>query len=154
MPFILTEKREGITQQLTIRLTTAYRKEINDQANSFSEIHTNDDFNKHNRLKQLIGSEVTEEIKNELTVEIDNIIIAKCTENFKVSLWLKGLIQSIPFDLINKEFLKCDNETKISILKKIALAEQFEFLKNFTQQNTCILQTITITSQTTAEPLL
>ncbi len=136
LPFILTEKKEGITQQLTSLITTAYRKEINKQANSFSEIHTNDDFNKHNRLKQVIGSEVTVEIKNELTVEIDNIIVAKCTENFKVSLWLKGLIQSIPFELINKEFLKCDNEIKISILKKIALAEQFELLKNYHQQNT------------------
>lgn len=136
LPFILTEKKEGITQQLTIRLTTAYRKEINEQANSFSEIHTNDDFNKHNRLKQLIGSEVTEEIKKELTLEIDNIIVAKCTENFKVSLWLKDLIQSIPFDLIIKEFLKCDSEAKMSILKRNALAEQFELLKNYNQQNT------------------
>ncbi|MEJ7677820.1 MAG: hypothetical protein WKG06_08125 [Segetibacter sp.] len=45
------------------------------------------------------------------------------------------LIQSIPFDLIDKKFLKCDNENKISILKRIALAEQFELLKNYNQQN-------------------
>lgn len=135
LPFILTEKKDAIAQQLIITLTTAYRKEINEQANSFGEIHTNDDFNKHNRLKQLIGSEVTEKLKNELTVEIDSIIVAKCTENFRVSLWLKGLIQNISFDLINKEFLKCDNEIKISILKKTALAEQFELLKNYHQQN-------------------
>jgi len=135
-PFILTEKREGIVQQLTIRLTTAYRNKINEQANSFSEIYTDADFYKHNRLKLLIGSEVTKKIKNELTLEIDNIIVAKCTESFKVSLWLKGLIQSIPFDLIIKEFLKCVSETKILILKRIAIAEQFELLKNYNQQNT------------------
>lgn len=88
LPFILSQKKETIAQQLITELTTAYRKEIIEQANSISEIHTKDDFNKYNGLKQLIGNEVTEEIKNELTAEVDNIIVAKCTENFKVSLWL------------------------------------------------------------------
>jgi hypothetical protein len=138
LPFILSEKKEQITQQLLIALTTAYRKEINEQANSFSEINTDYDFNKHNKLKQLIGSEVTEEIKNELTLEIDNIIVAKYTENFRFRQWLKGLMQSIPFDLVNKEFLKWDKGTKISILKKIDLTEQFELLKNYHQQSTFV----------------
>ena len=75
LPFILTQKKEDITQQLIITLTNAYRKEITEQVSSFGEIHTNNDFNKYNALKQLIGNDVTKEVKNKLTVEIDNIIV-------------------------------------------------------------------------------
>jgi cold shock CspA family protein len=136
LPFILTNKKEVIAQQIKNFLTNAYRKEILDKVNSISEINTQEDLVKWKRFKNLIGIEVSEEIKNELAVEIDNIILTKCSENFKISLWLDGNIQSIPFDLINKEFMTCESKTKVSILKKITLLEQFELLKNYNLQNT------------------
>ena len=134
--FIYSDRKDLLIQNLKLQFDLAYLNEIVAISSTYGTIETEADFNKYNLLKQKVGKELDIQSKNSIFEKLNEIIVLNCSESFKVSLWLKGLIKDIPFDSIKIKFLKCDSETKISILKRIALAEQFELLTNYHQQNT------------------
>lgn len=106
---------------------------IKSQAISFGNINNIEDFNKYNTLKELLEFE-TDETKSNFIQKINELIIAKGSENFKVELWLYGIIENIPFELIENEFLSCDDKIKTLVLEKLSLTEQFNLLKVFKAQ--------------------
>ncbi len=129
------EKRK---YQLDILYAERIEVTLTKQANQLDLIRNNDDYNKYNRLLQLIPSQFTDNVKNKITKAINNIITLKCSDEFRSELWLKGLIEEMPFEYVSKYFFDKDTQIdkRISILSKLQTNKQFELLKKYSDEYT------------------
>jgi cold shock CspA family protein len=111
--------------------------EIIEQANKLQPIKNDNDFYSYNRLKPLVSDYISEEEKTNINEAINKIIVEKCSEEYKPELWIKGIINTAPFEFIIKTFLQAEtqNEKRIIILSKLDSAQQLELLKTFVLNN-------------------
>lgn len=112
--------------------------ELTEKANQLDTIRNSDDFNNYNRLLQLIPNQFTDTDKIKVTKAIHKIIAQKCSNEFKTELWIKGIIEDVPFDFVSKYFLDKETqaEKRISILIKLQTDKQFELLKKYSDEYT------------------
>jgi cold shock CspA family protein len=112
--------------------------ELTEKANELNTIKNDNDFNNYNRLLLLIPKHFNENLKNKITNEIHNIISKKCDEDYKVNLWIKNIIENVPFELVSKYFHDhyTQTENRVSILIKLQSEQQFELLKKYSNDFT------------------
>lgn len=128
--------REKRKLQLNDLYTQKITSELLEQANELGIIKTTDDFNNYNRLLQLIPSQIDDENKDKISKTIYKKIALKCSEEFKPDLWIKGIIEEVPFEFISKMFLDTNtqSEKRISILSKLQIDKQLELLKFYSNE--------------------
>lgn len=127
------EKRK---HQLDRSYVQKIETELTEKTNQLDTIRNIDDFNNYNRLLQFIPNQFTLDDKSKITEAIHKIIAQKCSDEYKVELWVKGIIKETSFDLITKYFLDKDTQTgkRISILTKLETNNQFELLKKYSDE--------------------
>jgi len=108
------------------------------QANESSPVNTDNDFNNYNRLRSQIPSELGENEKANVNKELDRVLVEKCSEQYKPVLWIKGIMQEVPFEYILKTFLSSESnkDRRVAILKKLNLSEQLESLSRYSESYT------------------
>lgn len=136
LEFESENEREKRKSQLDNLYAQQITTELTEQANKLDTIRTNDDFNNYNRLLQLVPSKFADDDKNKIKNVIHKIIAQKCSAEFKPELWIKGIIDEAPFELVSKIFLDKDTQTekRISILSKLQTDKQFELLKLYSTE--------------------
>lgn len=131
--FIDEEDREKQKLNLDKQYSERIIVELREKANQLELIKNQDDFNNYNLLKKLVFNQVNQETQNKIFKDIDKIIAERCSDDFKSELWIKGVIDDSPFELILKTF--CDTQTqndkRITILKKLSGDKQVELLKAY-----------------------
>ena len=130
----IQEKRK---RQLDSFYVQKIETELIEKANQLDNIRNNDDFKNYNHLLQLIPNNFTDVDKIKVTEAIHNIIAQKCSDEYKVELWLKGIIKEVSFEFVTKYFFDKDTQTekRISILIKLDADKQFELLKNYSDES-------------------
>jgi ''Cold-shock'' DNA-binding domain. len=93
-------------------------------------------FAQYRRLLQLIPSQLKDEHVSQIKREFYEIVSSRCVDDFKPELWIKGIIDEIPFEYVSAAFFNGDTkkEKRIAILAKLQLNEQFELLKVFSSK--------------------
>ncbi len=106
------------------------------KAQNLEYIKSLDDFNKYDRLIHLAPKQLKEEQLKKLKESIYEIVVLKCSEDFKPELWLKGIIEEAPFELLSKIFIDKEtrNEKRVRILIKLNLNRQLELLKIYASE--------------------
>jgi cold shock CspA family protein len=124
-------KREKRKHQLDHFYVQKIETELTEKTNKLDVIKNSDDFNNYNSLLQFIPNQFTVEDKIKITETIHKIIARKCSDGYKVEIWVKGIIKEISFDLVTKYFLDKDTQTekRLTILTKLETIKQFELLK-------------------------
>jgi cold shock CspA family protein len=137
LEFTTEEEREKQKNHLDKLYSEKITSEILEQANKLESIKSNDDFNKYNRLKQLVSNQSSEEDKAKINDALNEIISAKCSEEFKPELWIKGIIEDAPFEFISKTFhdKETQNEKRTTILSKLKSIQQLELLKVYSENS-------------------
>lgn len=137
LEFTIEQEREDYKLQLDKLYSEKILFEIIEQANKLEPIKNKDDFYNYNKLKQLAPNQISAEEKAKISDAINIIIVEKCSEEFKPELWIKGIINTAPFEFISKTFHDTEtrNEKRITILSKLVSAQQLELLKTFSQNN-------------------
>lgn len=135
--FETESEREKRKHQLDSFYVQKIETELIEKANQLDNINNNDDFNNYNRLLQTIPYNLTDVDKIKITEAIHNIIAQKCSEEYKVELWLKGIIKEVSFEFVTKYFFDKDTQTekRISILIKLDADKQFELLKIYSDES-------------------
>lgn len=127
--------------ELKFQLDDVYSRQItNDiitQANQLEEIKSNDEFNRYVKLLNIIPLDFDEKHKNTIKIKLNELIVSKSSDDFLPNLWLKGIVEEVPFDSIIKLFAdeNTDNSDKVLILSKISVEQQFELLKIYSADN-------------------
>ncbi|NBR16023.1 MAG: hypothetical protein EBU01_15815, partial [Crocinitomicaceae bacterium] len=139
--FIEYEKKaeqENRKHQLDKLYSQRIEFEIIEKANQLETIRTNEDYNKFIRLLQLIPYQLSDIHKVKITEAIHKIITKKCSDEFKPELWIKGIIENLPIELVSKYFFNesTQSEKRIAILAKLNTDEQFELLKRYSEEYT------------------
>ncbi len=136
LEFESENEKEKRKSQLDNLYSQRILADLTEQANKLDIIRNNDDFNNYNRLLQLVPRQFNDEYKKRIQNIIYKIISQKCSEEFKPELWIKGVIEEVPFEFVSKYFLHNDTQTekRISILSKFQLEKQFEFLKLYSTE--------------------
>lgn len=133
LEFASKKDQEQHRAVLDIQYTDKILAEIVEQALKLQPIKNNYEYNKYIQLNQLVTNQVSEKYKIKITEAINEIIAEKCSEEFKPEIWLKGIIDMAPFELISKTFY--DDETRIekrlNILLKVSLNQRIELLKYY-----------------------
>lgn len=131
-------EQENRKHQLDNLYTQRIEVELTEKANQLDTIRNSDDFNNYNRLLQLIPNRFNDTDKNKVTKSIHKIIAQKCSDEFKPELWIKGIIEEVPFEFVSKYFLNKDTQSdkRISILTKLQTDRQFELLKKYADEYT------------------
>lgn len=129
-------EREKRKHQLDSLYVQKIEAELTEKANQLDTIRNNDDFNNYNRLLQLIPYQFTDIDKNKITKAIHQIIAQKCSDEYQVELWLKGIIKDTSFEFASKYFFDKDTqrEKRISILTRLGPDKQFELLKKYSDE--------------------
>lgn len=129
-------EQDNRKHQLDNVYTQRVEVELTEKANQLDTIRNSDDFNNYNRLLLHIPNQFTDTDKNKVTQSIYKIIAQKCSDEFKPELWIKGLIDDVPFELVSKYFLDKSTlaEKQISILTKLQTEKKFELLKKYTEE--------------------
>lgn len=129
-------EREKRKHQLDSLYVQKIEAELTEKANKLDTIRNSDDFNNYNRLLQLIPYQFTDIDKNKITKVIHQIIAQKCSDEYQVELWLKGIIKDTSFEFVSKYFFDQDTqvEKRISILAKLETDKQFELLKKYSDE--------------------
>jgi len=129
-------EREKRKHQLDSLYTQKIETELTEKANQLDTIRNSDDFNNYNRLLQLIPYQFTDIDKNKITKAIHQIIAQKCSDEYQVELWLKGILKDISFKFVSNLFFDKDTQTekRISILTKLETDKQFELLKKYSNE--------------------
>lgn len=137
LEFETESEREKRKHQLDSFYVQKIETELIEKANQLDNIKNNDDFNNYNRLLQTIPYNLTDVDKIKITEAIHNIIAQKCSEEYKVELWLKGIIKEVSFEFVTKYFFDKDTQTekRISILIKLDADKQFELLKIYSDES-------------------
>ncbi|MFC3198113.1 hypothetical protein ACFOET_10875 [Parapedobacter deserti] len=93
-------------------------------------------FVKYSRLLQFIPSQLNNEHIGQIKREFYDIVSSRCVDDFKPELWIKGIIDEIPFEYVSAAFLdgNTKNEKRIAILAKSPPNEQLELLKAFSSK--------------------
>jgi cold shock CspA family protein len=132
---------EGEREKSKVNLDHVYANKIiedfNIQMASQGPIRNNEDFDAYNRLLQNIPSLLNDTEKGKIRKSIIDIIIDRCTDEFKLDLWIKGVVDEIPLEKITKFFTtdEAQKEDLISILSKVETEVQFELLKRYLKEN-------------------
>ena len=131
-------EQENRKQQLDNLYVQKIGVELTEKASQLDTIRNSDDFNNYNRLLQLIPNQFNDTDKNIVTKAIYEIITQKCSDEFKTELWIKGIIEDVPFEFVSKYFLDKDTQTekRISILVKLQTDKQFELSKVYSDEYT------------------
>lgn len=129
-------EQETRKHQLDILYTQKIEIELIEKANQLGIIRNFDNFNDYNRLLLNIPNQFTEISINKLTDSIYEIITKKCSDEFKPELWIKGIINDVPFELVSKYFLnkEIQSEKRTTILTKLQTDWQFELLKKYAEE--------------------
>ncbi|MDR3339981.1 MAG: hypothetical protein LBT25_07840 [Candidatus Symbiothrix sp.] len=137
LEFTNEEEREKHKVQLDSFYAQKIINEIIEQTDKFDVIENNDDFYNYNELNQIIPSQISEEKKIKIKTELNKIIASKCSEEYKSELWIKGIIEDVPFEFISTTFLDGNTESdkRTIILSKLQLNQQLELLKSYSERN-------------------
>jgi len=137
LEFTIEQEREEYKLQLNKLYSQRVLLKIIEQANKLEPIKNKDDFYNYDKLKQLVPNQISEEEKTSFSEAINKIIIKNSSEDFKPELWIKGIINTVPFEFISKTFHDTEtrNEKRLTILSKLGLAQQLDLLKTFSQNN-------------------
>ena len=128
-------------EKLKFKLDNVYSNQItNDiitQANKLEAIKSNDEFNRHIKLLNLIPLELDDNHKNVIKTKLNEIIISKSSDIFLPELWLKGVVKEVSMELITKFFTdkNTDDINKVLTLSKISVDKQLELLKIYSVDN-------------------
>jgi len=134
---LLEFESENEREKRKLQLDNIYVKrievELTKQANELDIIRNNTDFNNYKLLLQRIPNQFDNKIKNKIKNLIYKIIASKCSEEFKPEIWIKGIIDDIPFESVLKKFFDINTQTEeqLTILSKLQTDEQFELLKEY-----------------------
>ena len=131
-------ERESRKYQLDILYAQKLEIELAEKANQLDIIKNSYDLDKYNRLLDFIPNQLTNFAKSKITEAINKIIVQKCSDEFKPELWIKGIIEEMPFELVSKYFLdkKTQTDKQILVLIKLQTDKQFELLKKYSEQYT------------------
>lgn len=133
LKFIDEEDREKQKLNLDKQYSERIIVELREKANQLELIKNQDDFNNYNLLKKLVFNQVNQETQNKISKDIDKIIAERCSEEFKSELWIKGIVDDAPFELILKTFCNAQtqNDKRTTILEKLTEDKQVELLKAY-----------------------
>lgn len=136
--FEIETKREKRKNQLDSIYVQKIEEELSKKANQLDTIRNSDDFDNYKRLLQLIPYQFTEIDKNKITKVIYQIIAQKCSDEYQVELWLKGIIKDTSFEFVSKCFFDKDTQTekRILILTKLEPNKQFDLLIKYSDEFT------------------
>lgn len=131
LKFISESERENWKSNLDTIFTERLIASLPHKVSKLRAIRTKDDLNNYLSISQAIPDELNVEFKNRIKSAVNEIIIQKCSDEFKVDLWINGIIVEVSLDDTRKKFLDKSSqlEIRLSILSKIELNDQFEFLK-------------------------
>lgn len=131
--FVSAYKLKTTKSELDIFFTQKYIVDLSDKAKSLGSIKNCNDFESYNKLFQLIPNQIDDVYKKNITQRINELIILKCAYEFKPELWIKGIVEEVPFESVSKIFLDENTLTEklLTILAKLQLVKQFELLKNY-----------------------
>lgn len=131
LEFIHEEKREKLKTHLDELFVQKTVDEILCQANNLDPIKEENDLYKYTRLNQSLPKHISDSERVKIKDEINKIIERKCSDEFKPQLWLKGVINSVPFAAIKNLFFHTETtlERRTAILSKLAVDQQFALLK-------------------------
>jgi len=120
-------------EQLDSLYVQKIQSELIVSANQLDTIRNRDDFDEYDYLLHLIPRQFAEIDKIKITEAIHNIIVQKCSDEYKAELWVKGLIKETSFEFITTYFFDKDTETEdqISILSKLNTDKKIELLKEY-----------------------
>lgn len=139
--FVEYEDEDGQVNR-TKQLDTLYSKRIEfeliEETNQLGTIHTNVDLSKYTRLIQLIPNQLRDIDRIKITGAIHKIIAERCSDDFKIELWLKGIVEELPLHYFIKYFNDEDTKTdkRLECLIKLKTDMQFELLKHYSIDNT------------------
>lgn len=111
--------------------------ELIQEANSLGPINNSNDLNKYNNLKLVRYSQIEDDTKNLICKEIDKIIISKSSNEYKIELWINGILDDLSFDLIRNYFQNNDNgnEKRLAILSKLEFNLQYKLLSEYIEND-------------------
>ena len=137
LEFTGEENRKNNKFKLDEFYTEKYLSELYEKTNKLGLIYSNEDYNKYDRIKQNIQSQISEENKIKIHEAINNVIVTNCFEEFKPELWIKGILEIVPFEFISKTFLNNEtrNEKRTIILSKLSSLQQSELLMKYYENN-------------------
>ena len=149
LEFAIVEEKEEQKRYLDNLYVEKFLSGITEQANNLGVINNDDDFAKYNRLKQLISNQIEEDQKIKIVEIINKIIEEKSTQEYKPELWVKGIIDNAPFELVLEKFIdnETDSDKRTTILSKLQLQLQFELLKAYSgnlnwKETFCVLENL------------
>jgi len=145
LEFLDIQKKDEYISLLNKVLIEKNTNEIIELANNLGPIKNNFDFNNYDRLRLKISNRVSQETRLNIDEKIDSIIVEKCTEKFMPELWIKGIIDEVPFQFLINTFLNSldgpfyfgnenDNEIRVIILSKLQPDQQFILLKAYSNK--------------------
>lgn len=113
--------------------------EILELAKSLGKIERKYDYDRYEKLRGFILSQISERTKIEINNRIDELIVEYCAPEYLPELWLKGIVNQVPLDSLLTYFLNLssisdfglDNEAdrkRLLILSKLQQEEQFKLL--------------------------
>lgn len=140
LDFLDIQKKDKYISLLNKALIEKNTTEIIELANNLSTIQNNFDFNNYDRLRLKISNKLSQEARLNIGKKIDSIIVEKCAEKFMPELWIKGIVDEVPFQFLINTFLNSlegpfyfgndnDNEKRVIILSKLQPDQQFLLLK-------------------------
>jgi cold shock CspA family protein len=137
LEFISEGEREKIKLHLDTKYAQQIATELVENATKFGTIKNEEDFNKYNQILKSIPDQITDEYKIKIKDSILAIIVSKCSNTFKPSLWIKGIIADAPIESIAKTFhdKETQNEKRTIILSKLKSIQQLELLKAYTENS-------------------
>jgi hypothetical protein len=131
------DERTKYKRELDILFSDKTLAELIEEANKLEPIYTNDDYNKYISLKQHARNQFGDEVRVKIDDAMHQIIVRKSSEEFKPELWIKGVVDKPPFELILKMFIDNEtrNEKRITILSKLGSEDQIKLFEAFFVNN-------------------
>jgi cold shock CspA family protein len=127
-----------ILKEIAVR---TFRKLILESSTEWGNINNEAQFRLYAGLKAKIPGQVDQRIRDEIIGEINSLIVTHCGPEYRIDLWLKGLISEISKEEIRSRFL--DGSASASfltgVLGKLNLEEQLELVVQYGRRYGCLL---------------
>jgi len=136
LEFISEDERLMLKPKLDALYSERIINAIKEKAGKFEIIRNYDDFNNYIRLKDL-ANQLGEEGRKRVDEAINEIIVTRCSSEFKPELWVHGLDVDVLFEDISKIFQtgETQNSKRAIILSKLNSSQQSEMIKNYSENN-------------------